>query len=248
MHLSNKVIHSANEFDRISAELVPKHQQLANEIGVLVTVANDLDTLVNQAGNLPVLAHQINQGTAHDIQLANGIPALVGNVIARVNGVNSPLSALNDTIATDGTMINQIASNIAALKAPLHTIDGQAQQIAGVLDVGDGLLVQLRQDPRQGLELLTDDRRGVEVRPGGEEVVGGVEVSDDVLRAALHDLAPVHRDDREDQQEDRKSRQDPPEPLDEGGVEASSFEVGGVDVCALVRFNAHVSTPELRKR
>lgn len=131
--LSGKVIESANAFDRISAELVPKHRELAQRIGVLVGVANDLDTLVNHAAELPGLARQINQMTARDIQLAQPLPNLVLDITSRVTQVNPQLNQLDNSIAEAGKGIRKIVGNLDTLKPGIARLDAQAQEIAGIL-------------------------------------------------------------------------------------------------------------------
>lgn len=151
--LSLEVIHSASEFDRISADLVPKHGTLAQRIRKLDVVTGDLETVVGAAGELPGKAASVNADTTTVSEVAGPLPILITNVTDRavqaapvvgnlgrsVDAVTTQLVAIQgqlDGALTDLTALGPRATTIVAL---LRQIQRESEKIKPLAPILNGL-------------------------------------------------------------------------------------------------------------
>jgi methyl-accepting chemotaxis protein len=132
--LAKQVIHSASEFDRISAVLEPKHSDLSNRIAVLNGVSDNLGTLVDRSGKLAPLMTKATSGTSQVITFSGPLPKLIGNVTNRSNQAVSTADQLNSAVGGVTDQLEAIVGQERSIDQNLTTLGPKASKIASTLD------------------------------------------------------------------------------------------------------------------
>lgn len=131
--LSLQVIHSASEFDRLSATLVPKHGDLGGRIGVLQTVADDLDGIVGKAGDLVPSAQTVNAGTTSVQGVATPLPALIDKVTGRAKEATPVVKGLGDSVGSVASQLATIGGSLNGVRGDLAALGPRADLIVAIL-------------------------------------------------------------------------------------------------------------------
>ncbi|MET8249567.1 hypothetical protein ABZV31_37520 [Streptomyces sp. NPDC005202] len=131
--LAKNIIFSAGEFDRISAELVPKHTELRARIRVLLGVSNDLDALVDKADALAPLAVAANKGTSNVAGAAEPLPKLISGVTDRAREAGPVAVGLGGSVSSVTTQLEGIGSQLDSIHKNLSALGPTADAIAAEL-------------------------------------------------------------------------------------------------------------------
>lgn len=132
--LSLEVIHSASEFDRISAGLVPAHLDLGRRAQVLRTLSGDLDGLVGKAGELVPAAGKTNEGTAAVRDIARPLPLLIDRVTGRAREATPEVTNLGAAVGSVTNELENIHDGLGTVQGNLASLGPRAEIIMNVLE------------------------------------------------------------------------------------------------------------------
>jgi hypothetical protein len=131
--LSLQVIHSASQFDQITAVVLPHQDNLGQRIQVLRTVADDLDGIVGKAGGLPPTATTVNTDTTTVDGIAGQLPPLIARVTGRADQATPVAGSLTTAIGSVATQLQDIHGNLVTVQGDLAALGPRASDIVAIL-------------------------------------------------------------------------------------------------------------------
>jgi hypothetical protein len=131
--LSKEVIHSASEFDRITATLVPKHDDLSQRVTTLTLVSDNLGTLVGDAGGLSTSSTEVNDGTRRVRQVAKPLPPLIASVTSRAVEATPVVGRLGNAVGGVTIQLRAIEGGLGSIYTNLAQLGPRATTISGLL-------------------------------------------------------------------------------------------------------------------
>lgn len=131
--LSLEVIDSADQFDTLTAILVPKHAQLAGDIQALGPLADDLEGLTDKAGELSGQAKTLNSSTRDVSVIAGPLPDLVANVTGRADQASPTVAGLSTAVGSVTTQLEAINTGLTTIEGTLGALGPKASAIAATL-------------------------------------------------------------------------------------------------------------------
>lgn len=131
--LSNEVIHSAGQFDTLTAVLVPKHAELASSIQTLRPLSVDLEALTDKAGVLSGQAVTLNESTRSVASIAAPLPDLVARVTVRSNTASPTVAGLSTAVGSVTTQLELILPGLTTVQGTLAALGPKASGIAATL-------------------------------------------------------------------------------------------------------------------
>ncbi|WCT06039.1 hypothetical protein [Rhodococcus qingshengii] len=141
--LSNELITSAHQLDLITAELAPKHGELADTIGGLGPLSRSLTSLAGEAGALPGHAGAVNWSASNVVGISRPLPGLIDTVVASsrranpmvgglagaIDGVSTELAAVDTQMVSVQTTLRALGPRADNLAATLATIEEEASRV-----------------------------------------------------------------------------------------------------------------------
>jgi len=131
--LSLEVIHSASEFDRLSAGLTPKHRDLAGRVQTLNTVATSLEGLVGEAGSLSGKAESVNAGTVSVRSSATPLPGLIRKVSGRAREATPVVNDLGSAVSSVTGQLESVNGGLTGIYGDLAALGPRATRIVQLL-------------------------------------------------------------------------------------------------------------------
>ncbi len=127
------MINSADQFDTLTAILVPKHAQLAHDIQILGPLADDLEGLTDKAGGLSGQATILNASTSDVVAITGPLPNLVANVTGRANQAGPTVAGLSTAVGSVTTQLEAINTGLTTIEGTLAALGPKATAIAATL-------------------------------------------------------------------------------------------------------------------
>ncbi|QQM52983.1 hypothetical protein [Rhodococcus pyridinivorans] len=131
--LSQELIVSAGQLDKLASVFVPKHAQLAVDIQALVPLADDLEVLTDTAARLPDGALAVNESTRQVGTIAKPLPELVANVTGRADQAAPTVAGLATAVSSVTTELEAIDINLVSVQGALGELGPRARTIASTL-------------------------------------------------------------------------------------------------------------------
>lgn len=128
--LSEEVIFSASEFDRISGILVPKHADLAERIAVLNDVSSELATVTDRASRLPGFAASVNDKTGEVVAVSQPLPGLIRGVADQSDEGIAAVGRLDSSVAGVTTELEEVLAAQESIHEDLQALGPTAAAIA----------------------------------------------------------------------------------------------------------------------
>lgn len=132
-NLSLGLVNSAQQFDIITGELVPKHKELSGSIQTLHPVARDLAKLTGEAGKLSDLAITLNTSTAGIARIAGGLPEKIDLLTGRATVASPVVSDLTGSIGGVTTELRSVSEELGTIQTSLSALGPKARGIAATL-------------------------------------------------------------------------------------------------------------------
>ncbi len=141
--LSESLIDSADRLDTLTAQMVPKHEDLAGGIQTLAPLSANLTDLTNAAGTLPPSAVTVNTSTRAVADIAAPLPQLiavvtghsvdatsmVGELTTAVDGVTGELTNVDTEMASVQTSLAALGPQASGISATLSNIEEEASRV-----------------------------------------------------------------------------------------------------------------------
>ncbi|AZG46817.1 hypothetical protein [Gordonia insulae] len=144
--LSNELIVSADQLDKLTAEMAPKHATLSVTIQDISPLARSLTELTTLAAQLPDSARTVNAATTSVAGTARPLPDMisdlvansgqasttVGNMTGAVSGVTARLDDVDSQMSSVQTTLKTLGPKATTISKTLNTIEEEAARVAAL--------------------------------------------------------------------------------------------------------------------